>query len=82
MRKLSSKQGRHCALAILLCAAWFPPDLTAQRALKITPKVMEVLNMPPMEVKNDDPPLLRLKKERFNAALNEAKGRFDLYKRA
>ena len=30
--------------------------------------------MPPVELKADDPPLLRLKKERFNAALNEAKG--------
>jgi hypothetical protein len=34
-----------------------------------------------MELKDDDPPLLRLKKERFNAALNETKARFDLYKR-
>jgi multidrug resistance efflux pump len=81
MRKISSKQRRYCALAILLCVAWFPRDLSAQRTLKISPKVMEVLNMPPVQVKNDDPPLLRLKKERFNAALNEAKARFDLYKR-
>jgi multidrug resistance efflux pump len=75
------KQGTPCALAILLLLAWCPPDLRAQRALKFSPKVMEVLNMPPVELKNDDPPLLRLKKERFNAALNEAKARFDLYKR-
>ena len=34
-----------------------------------------------MELKDDDAPLLRLKKKRFNAALNEAKARFDLYKR-
>jgi len=31
----------------------------------------------PVELKDDDPPLLRLKKGRFNAALNEAKARFD-----
>jgi hypothetical protein len=37
--------------------------------------------MPLVELKSDDAPLLRLKKERFNAALNEAKARFDLYKR-
>ena len=66
-----------CALAILLLLAWFPPDLRAQRALKFSPKVLEVLNMPPLEIKNDDAPLLRLKKERFNAALNEAKARYN-----
>ena len=33
------------------------------------------------EIKDDEDPLVRLKKERFNAALNEAKARFDLYKR-
>ena len=42
---------------------------------------MEVLNSPLLEVKDDDSQLVRLKKERFNAALNEAKARFDLYKR-
>jgi hypothetical protein len=34
-----------------------------------------------LEVKDDDAPLVRLKKERFNAALKEAKARFDLYDR-
>src|SRR5258708_33865597 len=34
-----------------------------------------------LEKKDADPPLLRLKKERFNAALKEAKARFDLYDR-
>src|SRR5258708_21685738 len=34
-----------------------------------------------LEKKAADPPLLRLKKERFNAALKEAKARFDLYDR-
>jgi hypothetical protein len=36
---------------------------------------------PLLELKDDDAPLLRLKKERFNAALKEAKARFDLYDR-
>jgi hypothetical protein len=42
---------------------------------------MEVLNTPPLELKDDDAPLDRLRKQRFNAALNEAKARFDMYKR-
>jgi hypothetical protein len=42
---------------------------------------MAAVNTPPMELKDDDAPLLRLKKERFNAALNEAKARVDLYNR-
>jgi hypothetical protein len=49
--------------------------------IKFSPKVLEVLNTPPLEIKDDEDPLVRLKKERFNAALNEAKARFDLYKR-
>jgi hypothetical protein len=53
----------------------------AQNALKFSPGVLEVLNTPALEIKNDEDPLVRLKKERFNAALNEAKARFDLYKR-
>ena len=42
---------------------------------------MAEVNGPLLELKDDDPPLLRLKKERFNAALNETKARFDLYNR-
>ena len=56
------------------------PCAHAQQALKFSPKVLEVLNTPPLEIKDDEDPLVRLKKERFNAALNEAKARFDLYK--
>ena len=82
MRIKSLKQGRSGVLALLVWMSWFHPGLEAQqRVIKFSPKVMEVLNMPPVELKADDPPLLRLKKERFNAALNEAKARFDLYKR-
>jgi hypothetical protein len=82
MRTTSFKRGWSCVLAVLVWMTWFQPELKAQqRVIKFSPKVMEVLNMPPVELKADDPPLLRLKKERFNAALNEAKARFDLYKR-
>jgi hypothetical protein len=68
-------------MAIILWVSGFPLGLYAQQAAKLSPKVMTVLNAPPVELKEDDAPLLRLKKERFNAALNEAKARFDLYNR-
>ncbi len=81
MWKLSTNQGRSCAFAILVWMAWFRPCLEAQQAVKYTPKAMEILNTPSVKLKDNDPPLLRLKKERFNAALNEAKARFDMCKR-
>jgi hypothetical protein len=81
MRKISPRQEWRCALSVLLCTVLFLPCVRAQRILKFSPKVMEVLSTPPLELKDDDAPLVRLKKERFNAALNEAKARFDLYKR-
>ncbi len=68
-------------LTALLLLSVFRPSADAQQALTVGPKVSEVLNSPPEEIKPDDPPLVRLKKERFNDALNEAKERFDLYKR-
>jgi hypothetical protein len=68
-------------LAMLLWVIVFQPCVRAQRVLKFSPKVLEVLSTPPLELKDDDTQLNRLKKERFNAALNEAKARFDLYKR-
>ena len=50
------------------------------RAIQLSPKVIEVLNMPPLEIKDDDSELLKLRKQRFNAALNEAKDRYTMYK--
>ena len=81
MWKLSTNQGRSCAFAIVVWMAWFQPCLEAQQAVKFRPKAMEILNTPSVELKDNDPPLLRVKKERFNAALNEAKARFEMYKR-
>src|ERR1700751_1016971 len=81
MRKISPGQGWSYLLAVLLWVAVFQPCVRAQTVLKFSPKVMEVLNSPPLELKDDDTELVRLKKQRFNAALNEAKARFDLYKR-
>jgi hypothetical protein len=68
-------------LVTILFAGSLEASLYAQRAAKLSPKVMEVINGPVLELKDDDPPLLRLKKERFNAALKEAKARYDLYNR-
>jgi hypothetical protein len=81
MRKITFRQGWTCLLAMLLWVIVFQPCARAQRVLKFSPKVLEVLSTPPLELKDDDTQLDRLKKERFNAALNEAKARFDLYKR-
>jgi hypothetical protein len=81
MPGVGPKQGWWCVVALIFWASTFQVDLHAQPATKLSPKVMAVVNGPPVELKDDDPPLLRLKKERFNAALNETKARFDLYKR-
>jgi hypothetical protein len=66
---------------MILWAGGLQLDMYAQQVAKLSPKVMAVINSPPAELKDDDSPLLRLKKERFNAALNETKARFDLYNR-
>jgi hypothetical protein len=68
-------------LATILFMGGLEATLYAQRAAKLSPKVMEVINGPVLELKDDDPPLFRLKKERFNAALKEVKARYDLYNR-
>jgi hypothetical protein len=81
MRKIGPKRGWSCAVAIILWTAGLPLSMYAQQAARLNPKVMAVVNAPPVDLKDDDAPLLRLKKERFNAALNEAKARFDLYNR-
>jgi hypothetical protein len=73
--------GGSCVLSIILVVGSLQANVYAQRAAKLSPKVMAVINGPVLELKDDDPPLLRLKKERFNAALNEAKARYDLYNR-
>ena len=81
MRTIEPKLGWSCALAIILCASGLQVALYAQQPTKLSPKVMAIVNVPLAELKDDDPPLLRLKKERFNAALREAKARIDLYAR-
>jgi hypothetical protein len=68
-------------LVAILFVGSLEATLYGQRAAKLSPKVMEVINGPVLELKDDDPPLLHLKKERFNAALKEVKARYDLYNR-
>jgi hypothetical protein len=81
MRKIRPTREWRCVLGVLVSLPAFQPSVHAQQALKFSPGVLEVLKTPALEIKDDEDPLVRLKKERFNAALNEAKARFDLYKR-
>jgi hypothetical protein len=81
MSGVVSKLRTSWILAAFILASSLQGTLYAQRAAKLSPKVMAVINGPVLELKDDDSPLLRLKKERFNAALKEAKARFDLYNR-
>ena len=80
-QKIGPRKGWGCVLAVLLWMVVFQPFARAQHAVKFSPKVLEVLSTPPLDLKEDDAPLDRLRKQRFNAALNEAKARFDMYKR-
>jgi hypothetical protein len=81
MRVIGLQRNWTSALAIILLATGFQLSLYAQQMYKLSPKVLEEVNRPLLPVKDDDGPLAKLKKERFNAALNEAKARFDLYNR-
>jgi hypothetical protein len=45
------------------------------------PKVTEVLETAPLDIKDEDTQLIKLKKMRFNAAISEAKERYALFKK-
>jgi hypothetical protein len=49
--------------------------------VQTSPKVTEVLNSPPLIIKDEDTQIIRLKKMRFNMALTEAKDRYNLFKK-
>jgi hypothetical protein len=49
--------------------------------VQASPKIMEVLNTAPLDIKDEDGQLFKLKKMRFNAAIAEAKERFNLFKK-
>jgi hypothetical protein len=59
--------------------AELPP--TQNIKVQTSPKVTEVLNSPPLIIKDEDTQLIRLKKMRFNMALTEAKDRYSLFKK-
>jgi hypothetical protein len=80
MRKISPIREARWVLAALILMPVLQPCAHAQQARKLSPKVLEVLNMPLLEIKGDEDAILRLKKERFNAALSEAKARFEMFK--
>jgi hypothetical protein len=79
--RIKSMLDTYWALAIILWVSTCQPALYAQQPPKLSPKLIAVLNEPTLELKDDDAPLVRLKKERFNAALKEGKARLDLYSR-
>ena len=58
-------------------------ELPSAQNIKVqtSPKVTEVLNSPPLIIKDEDTQLIRLKKMRFNMALTEVKDRYSLFKK-
>ena len=66
-----------CSIS-LLC----PTLVRAQsRSVQPGPKVTEVLDTGPLDIKDEDTQLIKLKKMRFNAAIAEAKERYALFKK-
>ena len=57
------------------------PASVQNMKLQTSPKVTEVLNSAPLMIKDDDTQIIRLKKMRFNMALNEAKDRYGSFKK-
>jgi hypothetical protein len=57
------------------------PPPGANIKVQTSPKVTEVLNSPPLIIKDEDTQIIRLKKMRFNMALTEAKDRYSLFKK-
>jgi hypothetical protein len=81
---------RRVAIAVLVIALLYPELLHAQsraiqasaqlHAVQASPKITEVLNTAPLDVKEDSQ-LIKLKKMRFNTAIAEAKERYTLFKK-
>ena len=69
--RIKSVLDTYWALATILWLSTCQPGLYAQPPPKLSPKLIAVLNEPTLELKDDDAPLVRLKKQRFNAALKE-----------
>jgi hypothetical protein len=70
------------AIACLFLLVLSPTLVRAQsHAVQPGPKVMEVLDTAPLDIKDEDTQLIKLKKMRFNAAIAEAKERYALFKK-
>jgi hypothetical protein len=83
--------GQRVAIAVLSIALLYPALLHAQsravqasaqsHAVQAGPKITEVLNTAPLDIKDEDSQLIKLKKMRFNTAIAEAKERYTLFKK-
>jgi hypothetical protein len=70
------------AIAILSPSVLCPTLVRAQsHGVQAGPKVMELLDTAPLDIKDEDTQLIKLKKMRFNAAIAEAKERYALFKK-
>jgi len=68
--------------AILSIAVLCPTLVRAQsHSAQAGPKITEVLDTAPLDIKDEDTQLIKLKKMRFNAAIAEAKERYALFKK-
>jgi hypothetical protein len=82
---------RGAAIAVLSIALLHPALLHAQsravqasaqsHPVQASPKITEILNTAPLDVKDEDSQLIKLKKMRFNTAIAEAKERYTLFKK-
>jgi hypothetical protein len=69
------------AIVAVSLSILYPVPLHAQPAVQASPKIMEVLDTVPLDIKDEDTQLIKLKKMRFNVAVAEAKERFALFKK-
>jgi hypothetical protein len=70
------------AIAFLFLSVLCPTPVRAQsHGVQPGPKVTQVLDMAPLDIKDEDTQLIKLKKMRFNAAIAEAKERYALFKK-
>jgi hypothetical protein len=79
-------QGRHVVRWLVVAIPWLlvlqAASLYAQsHTLQANPKIMEVLSITPLDIKDEDTQLIKLKKMRFNTAIAEANERFTLFKK-
>jgi hypothetical protein len=82
-----SNQERRChrlqLMIAILCLSVLCPTLVRAQAHSAQPgpKVMEILDTAPLDIKDEDTQLIKLKKMRFNTAIAEAKERYALFKK-